>query len=91
VAGALVVLGLAAVVRGPLTRVPENTLKHAVGLLLATFGTFWSIEGLGVLRDGRESLSWPGADLFLLVLLAGWAGLSVLLIRVLRRVPAAVA
>jgi len=39
------------VVRHPLARVPENTLKYAVGLILASLGTFWAVEGMG--------LSWP--------------------------------
>ncbi|MEA2417951.1 MAG: Ca2+/H+ antiporter, family, partial [Thermoleophilaceae bacterium] len=43
-AGALV-LAAGAIVHRPLARVPENTIKFAVGLLLATFGTFWSVEG----------------------------------------------
>ena len=51
---------------------PENTLKYAVGLLLATYGTFWSVEGLGVFRHGGASLEWPGGDWALLALLAGW-------------------
>jgi uncharacterized membrane protein len=37
-----------------LARVPENTLKFAVGVMLSAFGIFWTGEGLGV--------SWPGAD-----------------------------
>jgi uncharacterized membrane protein len=54
VAGLIVlVLGLA--IHRPLARVPENTLKFAVGILLSTFGIFWLGEGL--------KLHWPGADL----------------------------
>jgi Ca2+/H+ antiporter, TMEM165/GDT1 family len=57
-------------VRRPLARLPENTLKFAVGILLSAFGAFWTGEGLGV--------PWPGGDfaipgiaiLFLLVALA---------------------
>ncbi|HVM57236.1 MAG TPA: hypothetical protein VMT74_07210 [Gaiellaceae bacterium] len=41
-------------VRAPLARVPENTLKFAVGVMLTTFGIFWSAEGAGV--------HWPGGD-----------------------------
>jgi uncharacterized membrane protein len=41
-------------VHRPLARVPENTLKFAVGVMLSAFGIFWTGEGLGV--------SWPGAD-----------------------------
>lgn len=85
VAAAAVVVILGALVRGPLTRIPENTLKYGVGLLLVTFGTFWSIGGLGILAPGGRSLEWPGRDLALLVLLAGWYLLSRLLVRVLRR------
>ena len=57
VAGILVILA-GAIVRAPLTKVPENTLKFVVGIMLTTFGTFWAGEGLGV--------EW--SDAFLLVL-----------------------
>lgn len=62
-------------VRAPLTRVPENSLKFAVGVLLAAFGTFWGVEGAGA--------GWPGADLSLLGLVAfylvvAWAAVGVL-------------
>jgi uncharacterized membrane protein len=86
----VVVLGLAVAIRTPLTRVPENTLKYAVGLLLATFGTFWSIEGLGIFSDSGDSLSWAGDDLVILILLVGWLVLSRVLIAGLR-VPTQVA
>jgi Ca2+/H+ antiporter, TMEM165/GDT1 family len=69
------------VVRRPLSRVPENTLKYGVGLLLATFGTFWAVEGLGIVTGA--SLAWPGGEATLLPLLAGWYLLSRLLIWVL--------
>jgi uncharacterized membrane protein len=59
VAVVLVVLaGLAA--RAPLARVPENTMKFGVGVMLTSFGTFWSAEGAGA--------SWPGNDAALLVI-----------------------
>src|SRR6478752_4245300 len=45
VAAILVVTIVGLRVRAPLARVPENTLKYAVGLLLTTFGTFWAAEG----------------------------------------------
>ena len=67
---------------------PENTLKYVVGLLLATFGTFWSVEGLGVFREGGASLEWPGGEVALLVLLAGWLLLSRVLVRTLPPVAA---
>jgi uncharacterized membrane protein len=84
VAALVVVLGLAAVIRTPLTKVPENTLKYGVGLLLATFGTFWSIEGLGIFSDSGDSLEWAGNDLVILVLLVGWFLLTRVLIAALR-------
>jgi uncharacterized membrane protein len=58
----LLVVALGAVVRAPLQKVPENTLKFVVGIMLTSFGTFWGGEGLGV--------NWPGGDLFLLALIA---------------------
>ena len=80
VAGAVVVAaGLIA--HRPLERVPENTLKYAVGIMLASFGTFWSVEGLGVVQPGGASLDWPGGDWSLLVLIAAWFALSRVLVR----------
>ena len=75
---ALVVVLLAGVLtRGPLSRVPENTIKFAVGLLLTSFGCFWSVEGAGA--------DWPGGDLALLGVIAFIAALSFCLVQVLRR------
>ena len=79
-AAAAVVVSAGALLRRPLSRVPENTLKFTVGLLLTTFGTFWVVEGLGG--------EWPGDDLALIVLLAlCWAGARAAVIA-LRRRPA---
>ncbi|HEX9343640.1 MAG TPA: hypothetical protein VF995_08515 [Actinomycetota bacterium] len=80
-AAGFVVVVAGIVVQGPLARVPENTLKYVVGLMLTTFGTFWSVEGLGIARPGGESLTWPGGDLMLPVVLLAWLALSRLLIR----------
>jgi Ca2+/H+ antiporter, TMEM165/GDT1 family len=77
---AVVALGLVA--HRPLARVPENTLKYVVGLMLASFGTFWAVEGLGVFQSGGGSLSWPGDTWSLLAVLAAWVVLSRILIRV---------
>ncbi len=84
-AAALAVLGLGLVLHRPLAAVPENTLKYGVGLMLVTFGTFWSLEGLGIFTAGRESLEWPGSDWALLVLLAFWLAWSRVLVGWLRR------
>lgn len=51
------VLVIGVFVHRPLSRVPENTLKFGVGVMLSAFGVFWTGEGLGV--------EWPGADLAL--------------------------
>jgi uncharacterized membrane protein len=53
-AAAILVLIAGIVVQGPLSRVPENTLAFAVGVMLTTFGIFWGAEGAGV--------DWPGGD-----------------------------
>ncbi|MFT4286529.1 COG4280 domain-containing protein [Nocardioides sp.] len=84
-AAGLIVLGLAIVLRRPLAQIPENLLKYGVGLLLATFGTFWAVEGLGLFRDGKEAVAWPGADLAIPVILLAWFGLSRVFIAALRR------
>jgi uncharacterized membrane protein len=77
-AAALVVVVIAGVlVRGPLQRVPENTIKFVVGLLLTSFGCFWAAEGAGV--------DWPGDEVSLLGVLAFFGGVSFVLVRGLRR------
>jgi uncharacterized membrane protein len=89
-AAVVVVLALAAVMRKPLSMINENLLKYGVGLLLASFGTYWSIEGLGIFRTGAESISWPGHDLAILGLLVCWFVLSRVAIACLRPVRAVV-
>jgi uncharacterized membrane protein len=86
-AAVVVMVAAGALARGPLTMVPENTLKYGVGLMLASFGTFWAVEGLGALRPGGQSLAWPGGDVAILVLLAGWFLLSRVLIARARPLP----
>lgn len=75
-AGILVIL-MGFALRQPLTRVPENTLKYAVGVLLSAFGVFWVGEGL--------KLGWPGEDLSLLGLVAGFLAVSALAVGLVRR------
>ena len=58
-AACLLVAAVGLAVHRPLARVPENTLKFAVGVVLSAFGVFWTGEGLGV--------AWPGSDLAILV------------------------
>jgi uncharacterized membrane protein len=78
-AGAAVVVvtlvGLA--VHAPLSRVPENAMKFAVGVMLTSFGTFWGAEGAGA--------HWPGGDAALLAIVPITAGLALALVSMLRR------
>ncbi|HYL53644.1 MAG TPA: hypothetical protein VEZ15_16845 [Acidimicrobiia bacterium] len=61
-AALVVVLITGMIVHAPLTRVPENTLKFGVGVMLTSFGMFWSAEGAGI--------NWPGGDVSILGLIA---------------------
>jgi Ca2+/H+ antiporter, TMEM165/GDT1 family len=83
-AAVIVVLALASVLKRPLSMINENMLKYAVGLLLASFGTYWVVEGVGIFRTGHASLQWPGSDLAILGLLAVWFALSRIFIVALR-------
>jgi uncharacterized membrane protein len=71
----VVLAGLA--VHAPLSRVPENTLKFAVGVMLTSFGTFWGAQGAGA--------HWPGDDAALLVLIPVMLAVSLGLVALLRR------
>lgn len=79
---AAAVLLVAVFVRRPLTNVPENQLKYAVGLMLVTFGTFWAAEGLGI--------EWPGEDLAILAIGVGYLALSLVAGRLIGRQLASV-
>ncbi len=74
--GGTLVLGAGIALHRPLSRIPENTIKFAVGLLLTTFGTFWAVEGLGWFSPSEASLEWPGGDLALVVVLATWCAFA---------------
>jgi uncharacterized membrane protein len=73
----LIVAAAGAAVRAPLARVPENTLKFVVGIMLTAFGLFWGAEGAGA--------HWPGSDAALLVLVPAVALWALALTAVLRR------
>ncbi len=77
VAAVVVVTAAGFAVRAPLARVPENTMKMVVGVMLTTFGIFWGAEGAGA--------HWPGSDLALLPLVAFVAVVTVMLTAALRR------
>jgi len=57
----LVVIAAGVAARAPLAKVPENTMKFAVGVMLSSFGMFWGVEGAGA--------SWPGGDAALLAII----------------------
>lgn len=67
------------IARKPLTKIPENTLKFSVAILLISFGTFWSGEGLGI--------EWPGEDQFLVALAGFYLLVSWWIIRWLQSSP----
>jgi len=62
IAAGIIVISAGVALKQPLTRVPENAMKFAVGALLSTFGVFWAGEGFGV--------EWPADAASLLVLFA---------------------
>jgi uncharacterized membrane protein len=68
---------IGALVHQPLSGVPENTMKFAVGLMLSTFGIFWSIEGTGI--------DWPGGDVAILGILIFLTLAALSLVAALRR------
>ena len=84
VAGGLLAMVLVAatgvVVRKPLSRVPENTLKYAVGIILTALGTFWAAEGMGA--------RWPLDFVSIFFLAAIYLGASRLAVMLVRRRPA---
>jgi len=59
----LLVIAVGVAAKAPLARVPENTMKFAVGVMLSSFGMFWGAEGAGA--------SWPGGDAALLAIIPG--------------------
>ena len=77
VAAVVVVAAAGVAVRAPLSQVPENALKYAVGVMLIAFGTFWSAEGAGA--------HWPGGDAAILALIVFTLASSFALVAVMRR------
>jgi uncharacterized membrane protein len=65
------------VAHAPLARVPENTLKFGVGVMLTSFGTFWGAEGAGA--------HWPGGDAALLAIVPATLVCALAMVSVLRR------
>jgi uncharacterized membrane protein len=77
VAAVIMVVAAGAIAHAPLSRVPENTLKYAVGVMLTAFGIFWGAEGAGA--------SWPGSDAAIPAIIALVLASSIGLAAVLRR------
>ncbi len=73
----ILVIAAGAAARAPLARVPENTLKFAVGVMLSSFGMFWGAEGAGA--------SWPGGDAALLAIIPGVLLAAVAMVWTVRR------
>ncbi len=71
----LSVVGFA--VHKPLASVPENAIKHFVGIMLMAFGSFWGAEGVGV--------TWNLDAGGILVLCAFYWAISLVLIAYLKR------
>jgi uncharacterized membrane protein len=76
-AACILVLVVGVAVHRPLSRVPENTLKFGVGVMLSAFGVYWVGEGLG--------LAWPGGDAAILVFALTFLATGLLLALRLRR------
>jgi Ca2+/H+ antiporter, TMEM165/GDT1 family len=76
-AACALVLAIGTAVHRPLSRVPENTLKFGVGVMLSAFGVFWTGEGLGI--------AWPGQDLALLLFAALFLGAGLFAAALARR------
>jgi uncharacterized membrane protein len=75
---AVVLVSIAGIaIRAPLSRVPENAMKFAVGVMLTAFGIFWGAEGAGA--------HWPGEDAALLILIPAVALYALVLVPVFRR------
>ncbi len=78
--GALIAVGLVALVgvavHRPLSRVPENVIKFAVGLMLTAFGTFWGGEGLGI--------EWAAGDAAIPLLVLFYGVVAALMVAVIK-------
>jgi uncharacterized membrane protein len=77
-AACILVLAIGIAVRRPLARVPENSLKFGVGVILCAFGVFWTGEGLGI--------EWPGHDLALIAFVMLFLAAGLLAIPAARRI-----
>jgi uncharacterized membrane protein len=65
------------IIHRPLSKVPENSLKFVVGVMLSAFGMFWTGEGLGI--------AWPGGDLVIIAFAALFFATAFAAIALIRR------
>ena len=77
IAACLLVAAIGLAVHQPLARVPENTLKFAVGVMLSAFGVVWIGEGLGV--------AWPGEDIAIIAFAALFFVVALVAVALTRR------
>jgi Ca2+/H+ antiporter, TMEM165/GDT1 family len=82
-AACVLVLAAGVIIHRPLSRVPENTLKFGVGVMLSAFGVFWTGEGLGI--------AWPGEDLALLLFVTLFLGAGLISSVLARRISLGIA
>lgn len=78
-AAVVLVVAVGLLIKAPLARVPENTMKFVVGVLLTSFGMFWGVEGAGA--------EWPGADLSLLGVIPAVLLMALAFVALLRNGP----
>jgi uncharacterized membrane protein len=72
----VLVIGTGLLVHRPLARVPENSLKLVVGLMLTSFSIFWTGEGLGII--------WPGEDFAIIgffIILSAFAAVAIKMLK----------
>jgi uncharacterized membrane protein len=74
----LVVVAAGVAARAPLAKVPENTMKLAVGVMLSSFGMFWGAQGAGA--------HWPGGDAALLAIVPSVLLVALAMVWTLRRI-----
>jgi uncharacterized membrane protein len=75
----LAVVAAGAAIHAPLSRVPENTMKFGVGVMLTSFGIFWGGEGAGA--------HWPGSDAALLAIIPATLAFALGMVALVRRRP----